>query len=133
MSELAGLPAAEVRVGIDIVDIGRFRETIERRPGIVERIFTETERKRCDAAADPAVRYAARFAVKEATRKALGRSLDWRACETRNDADGAPSLALPEGTITGDGLRIAGASVSISHDGPVATAIVMITTEASER
>nr|MBA2464998.1 4'-phosphopantetheinyl transferase superfamily protein [Nocardioidaceae bacterium] len=35
-----------VGVGIDVVDIGRFEESLSRTPGMRERLFTEQERQR---------------------------------------------------------------------------------------
>lgn len=59
-------------LGVDIVEIERMREAIERRPKIKERIFSADERKYCDKRSRPEVHYALRFAAKEAVLKALG-------------------------------------------------------------
>ena len=59
-------------IGVDAVDVARFRRVIERRPGIVHRLFTETERAYARGCADPGPRLAVRFAAKEAVLKALG-------------------------------------------------------------
>lgn len=61
-----------VSVGTDLVDIKRIAEVLERQPRFAVRVFTEAERAYCDARNDPAERYAARFAAKEAVLKALG-------------------------------------------------------------
>jgi holo-[acyl-carrier protein] synthase len=61
-----------VGVGIDAVDVDRFRATLDRRPALRQRLFTEAEQTYADRAADPTERLAARFAAKEATMKALG-------------------------------------------------------------
>ena len=56
-----------VSIGIDIVEVYRIRETIERTPRFGERVFTEKERAYCEAkGAAAAQSYAARFAAKEA-------------------------------------------------------------------
>jgi glucosamine--fructose-6-phosphate aminotransferase (isomerizing) len=52
-------------IGVDVVDVDRFRETLERTPGVRERIFTAGE------AALSLESMAARFAAKEALIKAL--------------------------------------------------------------
>jgi holo-[acyl-carrier protein] synthase len=110
-------------MGCDLVDIARFAETLARRPGFLDRVFTVQER--ADATRDDApmatvhARLAARFAAKEATRKALGDlRLPFHAAEVRTGPDGAPHLYL-------DGAP-AVASLSLSHDGGVAMAIVAI-------
>jgi holo-[acyl-carrier protein] synthase len=65
-------PAAVLGVGIDLVDVDRFRVSLARTPSMRERMFTEGERAYAEAANDPAERYAARFAAKEAVMKAMG-------------------------------------------------------------
>ena len=48
------LGAGGVRgIGVDAVDVARFRRVIERRPGIVDRLFTETERAYAAGSRDP--------------------------------------------------------------------------------
>ena len=37
-----------VSIGVDIIEVYRIRETIERTPRFVERVFTENERAYCD-------------------------------------------------------------------------------------
>lgn len=59
-------------LGVDIVEIDRMREAIERRPRIKERLFSEEERRYCEKRSKPEVHYALRFAAKEAVLKALG-------------------------------------------------------------
>jgi holo-[acyl-carrier protein] synthase len=59
-------------LGVDIVEIERMREALERRPRIRERCFSEAERAYCDARSRPEIHYATRFAAKEAVLKALG-------------------------------------------------------------
>ena len=62
-----------VGVGIDVVELARFEEAIERTEGLASRLFTEGERRL------PVRSLAARFAAKEALAKALGapRGLLW--------------------------------------------------------
>ena len=52
-------------VGIDVVNIDRFKESLERTPGLSEKLFTESERTKNVQS------LAARFAAKEALAKAL--------------------------------------------------------------
>ena len=59
-------------IGVDAVDIDRFRGILSRRPHIAERLFTSGEQEYADRYSDPAPRLAARFAAKEAALKALG-------------------------------------------------------------
>jgi holo-[acyl-carrier protein] synthase len=61
-----------MKVGLDLIEIGRIARTLDRYPGFRERVFTEAERAYCDTRPNPAQHYAARFAGKEAVGKALG-------------------------------------------------------------
>jgi holo-[acyl-carrier protein] synthase len=111
-----------VGVGVDVVDVARFEQSLRRTPGLRNRLFTESER-------DLAPRsLAARFAAKEALAKALGapRGLLWTDAEIRRAADGRPSLHV-SGTVevAAKRLGVAHWHVSLSHDGGIATAIVI--------
>ena len=59
-------------LGVDIVEIERFVGVMERRPRIIERMFSDGERAYCESKARPEVHYALRFAAKEAVLKMLG-------------------------------------------------------------
>jgi holo-[acyl-carrier protein] synthase len=59
-------------IGIDAVDIERFRKALERTPQLRNRLFTHDELQSVNAKSDPTSSLAARFAVREATMKALG-------------------------------------------------------------
>ncbi len=121
-----------VSIGTDIIEVYRIRETIERTPRFVERVFTEREREYCDAkGAAAAQSYAARFAAKEAFLKAIRTGwrgeITWQNIEVHIDSEGAPSLF-----ITGEAKRILdelGAGrvhVSLSHTHEHATAQVVL-------
>ncbi len=86
-----------IGIGTDLVDVGRFREVLERTPTIVERLFTDGERKYAELRADPAERLAVRFAAKEAVLKAMGLglgSVELREIEVVRAESGQPSLVL---------------------------------------
>jgi holo-[acyl-carrier protein] synthase len=59
-------------LGVDIVEIERMSNALERHPGMKARLFSEAERAYCDKRSKPEVHYALRFAAKEAVLKALG-------------------------------------------------------------
>src|SRR3954451_17242063 len=61
-----------IGIGIDAVEVERFRQVLARRPSVANRLFTEAELAYGRRRKDPTERLAARFAVKEATMKALG-------------------------------------------------------------
>ena len=72
MAGRSGLAAVVVGVGVDAVDVDRFRRVLDRRAHLAERLFTGGERAYARAASDPVPRLSTRFAAKEATMKALG-------------------------------------------------------------
>src|SRR5690348_9185077 len=83
-----------VGVGIDVVDVERFGQTLERTPALLERLFTVEERGL------PLNSLAARFAAKEALAKALGApvGLQWQDATVRSAGDGRPHLHIT-GTV----------------------------------
>jgi holo-[acyl-carrier protein] synthase len=58
-------------VGIDLLEIDRLEQALERRPRLAERLFTAAEREYAGTRARPAMHLAARFCAKEAVVKAL--------------------------------------------------------------
>jgi len=85
---------ATLAVGVDLVDVERFRLALTRHPRLAERLFTDAER--ADARTRPE-RLAARFAAKEAVLKTLRVGVGaapWRSIEVTTDDAGAPSVVL---------------------------------------
>jgi holo-[acyl-carrier protein] synthase len=62
-------------IGVDAVDIERFRRSLERTPSMHRRLFTECELEYVAPKADPVPSLAARFASREAVMKAMGLGL----------------------------------------------------------
>lgn len=117
---------AIVGIGVDVVDVARFQDVLERSTGIADRLFTPAEQVRAAGHRLPAVSLAARFAVKEAVAKALGAPPGMEFHECQVTSEGQPSV-----TLTGrlaqhaTDLGVTHWHVSISHDGPVAVAYVI--------
>ena len=117
-----------IGLGVDAVEVDRFRRVLQRTPGLARRLFTDAERAYGERFSDPAPRLAARFAAKEATMKALGVGLGafgFRDVEVRREPGGAPFLEL-----TGRAAELAGARgvssfrVSLTHTDHLAQAVV---------
>ena len=111
-----------VGVGIDVVEVSRLARALERTPRLADRLFTPGERDR------PVDSLAARFAAKEAVAKALGApgGLRWRDAEVVQLESGRPVLRLHGGVAeeaTAQGITTW--HLSLSHDGGVATAVVV--------
>ncbi|MEY2553447.1 MAG: holo-[acyl-carrier protein] synthase [Ilumatobacteraceae bacterium] len=62
-------------IGVDAVDIERFRRSLERTPSMQRRLFTDAELAYVAPKADPVPSLAARFASREAVMKAMGLGL----------------------------------------------------------
>ena len=111
-----------VGVGIDVVDVERFGQSLTRTPRLLERLFTEGERDL------PMMSLAARFAAKEALAKALGApgDLHWHDAEVTVGEHGRPHLEV-RGTVAGRAAQLGVATwhVSLSHDGGIASAVVV--------
>jgi len=118
-----------VGVGVDAVDVDRFRRVLSSRAQLADRLFTEGERRYARAAHDPVPRLSTRFAAKEATMKALGVGLGaFRFGEVEVVRVGleAPSLVLH-----GSAAELAGRAgvlrwhLSLTHTDHVAVAMVI--------
>ena len=103
-------------------DVSRFAAAVQRRPGMVQRLFTPAEAER------PVASQAARFAAKEALAKALGApsGMSWLDAEVLTDATGRPWFKIV-GTVAARAseLGVATIHVSLSHDAGIASAVVV--------
>lgn len=125
-----------IGIGSDIIDARRIAKTIERHgERFLGRIYTAAERARAQGRAKQAETYAKRFAAKEACSKALGTGFRggvfWRDMGVVNLPSGRPTMKLTGGAlarlraITPAGCE-ARIDVSLTDDGPIAQAIVII-------
>jgi holo-[acyl-carrier protein] synthase len=114
---------AIVGVGIDVVDLSRFEDSLRRTPGLAERLFTAAE------AGLPVASLAARFAAKEALAKALGApaNMAWHDAEVVSEESGRPLFTL-RGTVAARAAELGAVDVhlSLSHDAGIASAMVVL-------
>lgn len=88
-----------VGTGIDIAEVPRIRQSIERfGERFLQRIFTPGEIRYCESKANRVERYAARFAAKEAAMKALGtgwnHGVRWQDCEVARQPGQRPTMVF---------------------------------------
>ena len=118
-----------VGIGIDLVDIERFRRSLERTPSMRERLFTDVELAYVAPKADPVPSLAARFAAREAVMKALGLGLGafgFHEVWVERAETGAPSLAVT-GAARGlaDAAGVVAWHLSLTHSASTAGAHVV--------
>lgn len=118
-----------IGIGTDLVEIERFRATLERTPGIRDRTFTEAERIYADSRNDPTERYAVRWAAKEAVMKAMGVGLGEVAMsdiEVVRSQSGEPSILLHESAAAkAEELGIRSWRITLTHTQSMAQAIAV--------
>ena len=117
-----------VGLGVDVVPVERFQESLTRTPGLAERLFTAEERTTRSGSPRTGESLAARFAAKEALAKALGSpgGMLWTDAVVQTDDSGRPTLVV-SGTVAArvQALGIERLHVSLSHDGGIAAATVI--------
>jgi len=133
------MPTSIAGIGLDTVDRARFQRLLDD-PGSAFAAGTFTPAVRFAAASrvsgDPTQHLAARYAAEQACSKALSQALrpaplpsplaDLAEIEVLCDDDQRPALVL-HGRLRAlaDAAGIVALHVSLSHDGPVATAVVI--------
>ncbi|MGD0394619.1 MAG: holo-ACP synthase [Acidimicrobiales bacterium] len=125
----SGLAGTVVGVGVDAVDVDRFRRVLGRRTRLADRLFTGGERSYAGAASDPVPRLSTRFAAKEATMKALGVGLGafpFTDVEVVRHGLDAPSLVLHRSALElAEGAGVLRWHLSLTHTDQVAMAVVV--------
>ncbi len=128
------MKASVAGVGIDAVDIARFRRLLDRRPNLTSRVFTAAERAEAAGQADPAPHLAARFAAKEAVMKALGTGIGGFAFahvevvrEQRPGRPGGPPQVrlFDRAAMLAEDRGVARWHVSLTHTDALALAVVL--------
>ncbi len=118
-----------MKVGVDLIEIGRVRRALARYPGFKDRCFTAAEQAYCDSRRNPAESYAGRFAGKEAVGKALGfgvaRAFAWKDVEIV----GRPKPSVQLSGRLADWAEHAGAGaidLSMTHSRELASAVAVV-------
>jgi holo-[acyl-carrier protein] synthase len=118
-------------VGIDMVEVERLAEKLERSAELKSKVFSEAEIKFCEAQQDKGQHYGARFAAKEAFLKATGKGLtlghNLSDIEVVSDTLGKPMINL-KGTFAAQAVENKWNTihVSLTHVKSMASAVVII-------
>jgi holo-[acyl-carrier protein] synthase len=123
-----------VGIGVDAVDVSRFRDILNRRPGFAARYFSPQERSDAERTPNASESLAARFAAKEAVMKAFGSGLGAFALTDvevarapgEGSLSGAPTLLLHGGAAElAQRLQAGQLHLSLTHTSEVAIAFVV--------
>lgn len=116
-------------VGVDLLDVPRFRGMLLRRPGLAARLFSPSELAYAWRFSDPAPRLAARFAAKEAALKALGVGLGavaFHDLEVGRLDSGLPVLRTGgRAAVLAEEQGVTSWSLSLTHTDHLAAAVVV--------
>ena len=112
-------------VGIDLLEIERMEQALERRPGLAERLFTDGERAYAARRARPGQHLAVRFCAKEAVAKAL-RLEAWNPRDIEVVGEGAQTGVALHGALGELGVRV---EISMTHSKATAGAVAMVRSE----
>lgn len=114
-----------IKVGIDIIEVDRIKNSIEDLgEKFINKIFTDEEVEYCQGTRNSMYQhYAARFAAKEATFKAISTllkdkySISWKNVQVVNDENGKPTLQFISLTkeVEKELNKIESLDISISH------------------
>jgi holo-[acyl-carrier protein] synthase len=119
-------------IGVDVIEVARIRAALEnQRTGarFRARVFTEEEISYCSRRRTGHQSFAARFAAKEATMKALGhgfgQGIGWREIEVVR-SDGPPTVRLSGAAQKfADALGVRRVHLSLTHTAHLAIAYVI--------
>ena len=119
-------------IGIDILKVDRIKTAIDRHgKKFTDRVFTRNEQEYCIAKSNTYESLAARFSVKEAAFKSLGRGWDecggFTSVEVVSDDRNRPSIVFHgRAKQFADSLNIQNVYVSITHHAGLSAAVVIL-------
>jgi phosphopantetheine--protein transferase-like protein len=125
MAGLGSPPEGTTELGVDIIKVGRIRDTLARfGPRFSERVLTPSERR---YVRDRPETLAGRWAAKEAVSKVLGlgvRGIGWKEIEVERLPTGQPAVRLHgRAARRAEQLGMTRIALSISHESDYAVAI----------
>ncbi len=118
-------------IGLDVIEVERVAEKIEKEQGFRELVFAPQEIIYCEPKARKYEHYAARFAAKEALFKALGtgwtNGTQYNEVRITSDEQGKPGISFTGDTAeTLKHIDLTKVKISLSHLKTIAAAVVVI-------
>lgn len=114
----------EIKVGTDIVAVERVANAIERfGEKFLKRFLSKAELKRAKSVESIAGYWAAKEAIAKALECGIGKKLGFLDIEIRKKSSNAPYFVVKSSEF-----QIESSSLSVSHDGGFAIAVVVIST-----
>jgi holo-[acyl-carrier protein] synthase len=111
-----------VSVGIDLLEIERMEQALERQPNLALRLFTDGERAYAERRGRPGQHLAARFCAKEAVAKAL-RLESWNPLDIEVVGEGARTAIALHGRLAALGVEV---DISLTHSKSTAGAVALV-------
>ncbi|MFN2459451.1 MAG: holo-ACP synthase [Candidatus Velthaea sp.] len=116
-----------VGLGIDLAEVERYRFDAAARARFARKVYTEEEMAYAMRKRHWPERLAGFYAAKEATRKAFGHAIPWRAVGVSHEASGKPVIRLLgkyAGLLAARGVRAV--HLTITHTATTAAAVVIL-------
>ncbi len=116
-----------IGIGIDLAEVARYTFDEEQRARFARKVYTEEEMAYAMRKRNWPERLAGFFAAKEATRKAFGHAIPWRAVGVSHERSGKPIIRLYRGyerLLVQRGVRAI--HLTITHTATTAAAVVVL-------
>ncbi len=116
-----------IGVGIDLAEVARYRFDEPQRAAFARKVYTAHEMAYAMRKRNWAERLAGFYAAKEATRKAFGHAIPWRAVGVSHEASGKPIIELsgPAAALIGE-RGVTAIHLTITHTATMAAAVVVL-------
>lgn len=116
-----------IGLGIDLAEVERYRFDAAKRARFARKVYTDEEMAYAMRKRHWPERLAGFFAAKEATRKAFGHAIPWRAVGVSHERSGKPVIRLYgkwAELLTARGVRAM--HLTITHTATTAAAVVIL-------
>jgi holo-[acyl-carrier protein] synthase len=116
-----------VGLGIDLAEVERYRFDDDMRARFARKVYTDEEMAYAMRKRNWPERLAGFFAAKEATRKAFGHAIPWRAVGVTHERSGKPAIRLfDEYAALLERRGVRAVHLTITHTATTAAAVVIL-------